>query len=587
MDRAKSEKSREGFKQPAQVIEKQQSISSAKSSDSSTSLRTISDSSIIPHSTPMASSRIIKKYKPYIYNFLENLFKINMSQDALVDIIINDDIDNNQIIIVGRPKILGSSKKQMRHVTPYSFVEAAIKATIVATEKPKGYESYINSVVKAIKPLIKSKEGICLTNEQYSKLSSSITLQDEESKVFKLSTIGKKQKKNEYHLIYNEIVITKFMAEECQIFSKEEKEKARSDFKNKFEKYINYGIRYLTKEIVNPKDLNAITITCEGIARIILTLFNQEKYAAFPEEGNSLLEEIRVYTCVEDAEQAATLKLEKQNYSVVSHAKITKNIFKYDKLIRIVDNEGSIVKRAAKALDIINSLVSSKIHNRLTTEVQDYQNQYNTKQYNFNIKINGVDLAKYNQQIDFDNNLHNIFSHHVAKHLYSVFDFKPLETMVLAPMQKNEKRTITVYPSAGGKTTAQYSLQEGKEYRKLQYNSRKGYNEDAIFRSEMDGNDTKDILQKKIINHVIISLIPFEELKIGCTQNENQEGMKEILSAFVELVRNDYKNSKDCYGKNISLTKSWEKQITDEYVRYNESINLTGVSEPAIDNYEV
>lgn len=592
MDKTKTEMSGEGskdsiFKQPIQThkIEKQQSIGVSKSSTSSTTLESISESSIaIPHSTPVASTYIRKQHKPYVYKFLENLFKINMSQDALVDIIINDDIGNNQTTIVGRPKLLGSSVKQMRHVTPYSFIEKAIKETIVATEGKNDYLSYIDDIVDAIKPLIKSKEGICLTNEQYSKLSDSITLQSVESEQFIFSTVRGEHKRNEYHLVYNKTLVEIF--EKCEIFSEEEKQQAKNDFKIKFEKYINYGIKYLTSEILDPKDLNTITITCEGLARIILTLFNQDKYAAFPEEGNSLLEEIRVYKTKDTVLQAAKLKLDKQDYEVKTHAEIVGSIFKYDMRIRIVNNEGSTVKKAAIALDIINSLVSSKLHNAIKAEDNQYQEQYNIK-YNTRIKLKVLDLLKYNNKIDFENNLHDIFQYHVAKHLYSVFDFKPLEERVLAPMQKNEKSTITVYPSASGTTTARYSVQEGKEYRELQYNARKGYNNDTIFRSKMTKQEIKDILQEKVINHVIISLIPFKELKTGCIQNNNQEGMKEILNAFIKLVQSDYQNAKDDSGKRIILDETWEQQITDEYIRYNESINLTGISEPATENYEL
>lgn len=97
----------------------------------------------------------------------------------------------------------------------------------------------------------------------------------------------------------------------------------------------------------------------------------------------------------------------------------------------------------------------------------------------------------------------------------------------------------------------------------------------------------KDILQKKVITHIIISLIPFKGLKTGCTINDSQEGMKEIFNAFLELVQNDYKNTKDCHGKTITLDNQWKKQINSEYVKYNESINITGASEPMIDNYEL
>ncbi|MFU7502958.1 MAG: hypothetical protein ACE1S7_06115 [Candidatus Tisiphia sp.] len=577
---------RKSKKESSSIIS-QQSIISTQSSSSSTNLPSSSSAEVF-HSTPMNPLLVTKKHKSYVYKFLEHLFKINMSQDALVDIIINEDINDNQILIVGRPKLLGSSTKQMRHVTPYTFIEKAIKERITTTDKPKGYKSYINDILETVKPIIKSKDGICLTTEQYLKLVANSTLQIEEQETFKFSTTSR-----EYYLIYDENIITQFI--NCNDFSQNEKDKAKTDFSSKFSKYTTYGIRYLIEEILDPKDINTITMTCEGIARIILTLFNQDKYAAFPEEGNSLLEEIRVYKNKDVAKKAVTLKLEQQKYIIKTHAEITKGLFpeikkKYDECIRIVNNEGAIVKRAAKALDIINSLVSSKQDtDDLTEETRKQQDQYNTK-YDFSIKIGSVNLpnSKYNTKIDFDNNLHDIFQFHVAKHLYSVFDFKPLETKVLASRQKGETyNTIAVYPSASGTITAQYSIQEGKMYRELQYNARKGYNDNAIFRSNMDNNTIKDILQKKVINHIIISLIPFTGLKTGCTVNDSQEGKKEIFNAFLELVQSDYKDSKDCHGKTINLDNQWKEQINSEYVKYNESINITGASEPIIDNYEV
>ncbi|OZG31424.1 hypothetical protein [Rickettsia endosymbiont of Culicoides newsteadi] len=389
--------------------------------------------------------QIIKRQKWYITNFIEKLFKINMSQDVLVDIIINDDPINprdNQTTIVGRPKTLGSTTKQMRHVTPYSFIEAAIKETIVATEEKNDYISYINDIVESIKPIIKNKEGICLTIDQYSKISSNITSRDKESKTFKLSTTS-----NEYYLIYNDTLIEQF--EHCNDFSQDEKNKAKTDFSTKFEKYITYGIQYLTEAILDPKDVNTITIVCEGIARIILTLFNQEKYATFPEEGNSLKEEIRVYKTKKDAEQAL-----KHGYEVYSHKEITKEISvpriktKYDSCIRIVDNEGSIVKKVAKVLKIMHSLVYHKlsgISHKTEKEDLDHQKEYNEK-YNFKIKDQNLQCRdKYNEEINIKSNILDIFPYHIAKHLYSVFDFKPLEERVLAPKQKGDERTITVY----------------------------------------------------------------------------------------------------------------------------------------------
>lgn len=304
-----------------------------------------------------------------------------------------------------------------------------------------------------------------------------------------------------------------------------------------------------------------------------------------------MLEEIRLYNTKGDAQQATKLKLEQQKYEVKSHSEITNdsNILQYDLCIRIVDNEGSIVQKAAKALYVINLLVSNKISDHIIIpEVKYYQEQYNTK-YNFNIKVKDLDFNKYNQAIDFENNLNNIFQHHVAKHLYTIFDFKPLERKVLAPMQKGERNTIKVYPSATGIKTAEYSVQEGDEYRKLQYNTRKGYNDEAIFRSEMNNQDIKDILQKKIISHIITSLIPFKSLKMGYPYNEVQEGMKKVFTSFVELIENDYLSarSKDTDGTEIKLDNIWISTINEEYKKQTDTIlNVSGVSsEAAEENY--
>ena len=261
----------------------------------------VASSSLSPitTSTPQISSKTVKQHKPYLYSFLENLFKINMSHDALVDIIINDDPLNNQTIIVGRPKVLGSATKQMRHVTPYSFIEQAIKAVINETESNDlhdnlyGYKPYIDKIVDSIKPLIQSKKGICLTSEQYQKLLPSTGFQSEVSGLFKFKTLTQAQQQNEYYLIHNETLIEQF--NQSNNFLEKEKVKAYQDFSSKFAKYINCGVQYLIDEILDPADLNSVTIVCEGLARIILTMFNQDKYAAFPQEGNSLLEEIRLY----------------------------------------------------------------------------------------------------------------------------------------------------------------------------------------------------------------------------------------------------------------------------------------------------
>ncbi|MFU7501025.1 MAG: hypothetical protein ACJBCI_05045 [Candidatus Tisiphia sp.] len=523
--------------------------------------------------------QVLKKQKWYINNFIEKLFKIDMSQDVLVDIVINDDPNNpcnNQTTIVGRPKVSGSSTKQMRHVTPYSFIEKSIEEKIVTTKEVSDYEDYIYNIVEATKPLFKNKQGICLTADQYSKIVSNITLQDEESERFKLSTTS-----NEYYLIYNETFVEQF--KKCEDFSEDEKRKAEEDFGEKFNKYITYGIKYLTEEILDLKDVNTVTIVCEGIARIILTLFNQEKYAAFPEEGNSLKEEIRVYQSRNDAE-----KPQNKEYDVYSHAEITEKLndqlwrSQHDQCIRIVDNEGATVKKTAKVLKIMSLLVEHEltgVSDETKKEDLEYQKEYNEK---YNFKVNEQNLKcqdKYNEDIDINSNLMDIFQYHIAKHLYSVFDFKPLEQNVLVPKQKEDERTIKVYPSATGIKTAEYSVQDGTQYRELQYNSRKGYNDDAIFRVEMSNDDTINALKNKVVNHIIISLLPFKELEIGCIFNDEQCERATILQAFCELVKVRYATE-----SMIQLDNQWRDEVQTECSRY--FMDVLGESKVLEENYD-
>jgi hypothetical protein len=216
--------------------------------------------------------------KAYAHKFIENLFKINMSEDVLVDMVIDEGSDENKTFIVGRPKLLGSSAKQIRHVTPYSFLEYAIKSVIMKVTDVVDYLSYIDSMVDAVLPLIKGKKGICLKDKEYLDLLSSVSSKDEIDEVFKFATVTSEQQRNEYHLIYNDTLIEVYKQSRLDEGIKQQ---AFDDFNSKFEKYINYGLLYLKNEIIDPSNLNIVTNFCEGFARIILTIFNQDKYTTF------------------------------------------------------------------------------------------------------------------------------------------------------------------------------------------------------------------------------------------------------------------------------------------------------------------
>ncbi|MFP3034853.1 MAG: hypothetical protein ACEY3C_04975 [Candidatus Tisiphia sp.] len=233
-------------------------------------------------------------------------------------------------------------------------------------------------------------------------------------------------------------------------------------------------------------------------------------------------------------------------------------------------------------LKIISLLVKHKL-TRVSDETKkedlEYQKGYNEK---YNFKLNDPDLKcqdKYNEEIDINSNLMDIFQYHIAKHLYYVFDFKPLEQNVLVPKQKEDESTIKVYPSATGIKTAEYSVQDGKQYRELQYNSRKGYNDDAIFHMEMSNKQTIDALKNKVVNHIIIALLPFKELEIGCIFDEAQCERATILQAFCELVKVRYATE-----SMIQLDNKWIDEVQNECSKY--FMDVLGESKVLEENYD-
>ncbi|BET30918.1 hypothetical protein wCauBTS_15250 [Wolbachia pipientis] len=521
-----------------------------------------------PHtSTPIARRNIPRGHdKAYAYKFLEDLLKIEMSPDVLVDIIV-DSKDDTKIAVVGRPKVLGSSTKQMRHVIPYSSIKSAIESAVKVKEKG-GYILHVKNMVEQVMtPLIISREGLCLTEGQYDQLRQNNIISSDEHNKFKLTTKTKKGQRNRYHLIYDKEIIETINKE--KIFTEEEIKKARTGFNARLRKYISHGIDYLTDGLA-AEDINTVTIMCEGVARIILTMFNQDIHAAFPEEGNTLSEEIRLYESQNDAKEPKA-----KVFSVLLHDEITQEIVgDYNLRIRIVNNEGYIVKRTACVLSVLNSLLKTTSYNINEKESKKYLDDYNEK-CNSTIRTHSQDLGNYNGKIN-KNNLNDVLYNHVAKHLYEVFDFKPLEKRVLAP-RREAGDAIKVYPSAGGIREAEYLVQEGDEYRRLKINEAKGYNDKAIFRSGMANKLIGKILSSKIVSHVIIHLVPYRYLKDGFMESAVEEGlgngMQEVLNSFINLVQQDYINAPFHERIGEVLNDDWVNRTLEKYQEQNQSFS--------------
>lgn len=68
--------------------------------------------------------------KIQIKDFLEGIFDTKLDHDILTDVLINEKNNSIAFNAVGRAKVIGSSKSQMRHVIPYKFIEKLIENKI-------------------------------------------------------------------------------------------------------------------------------------------------------------------------------------------------------------------------------------------------------------------------------------------------------------------------------------------------------------------------------------------------------------------------------------------------------------------------
>ena len=69
-----------------------------------------------------------------------------MSRKVLVDIMFNEKLDN-PTTCVGRREVIGSTSKQMRHVTPYAFIELSIKNKVISSSSKNNCANLLGRIL--------------------------------------------------------------------------------------------------------------------------------------------------------------------------------------------------------------------------------------------------------------------------------------------------------------------------------------------------------------------------------------------------------------------------------------------------------
>lgn len=492
------------------------------------------------------TSSQVKKSK--IHGFLNAVTGVSMSDKVLIDVVLDTE-EGNKIVILGRPPVSGSSKKQMRHVTPYSLVELFIKSRIQDEDILES--NLIKQLAEPMKTFVSDQSGLCLNRTEYDNLKEELHLTQDFYHIKMKNVRGGANK----YLINDEKIIERI--EEENIFNEQQIEQYRINYARSMGKFIDYSMDSLQQAI---QDENTMSIAYEAVGRLMLTLFNQRLYTSFPEEGNTLINEIRYYSTAAKAKDSRG-----QEFEILTHDEAAKfaeegklqTEKRQDPKVRIVPNEGNRVKKVIDALKIINEVINlvndRRREERIDTKIDEYNDKYNTKikikglaeeleaRCNENISLQSIKLYMDQQEESLDH-----IRYHIAKHLYAAFDFKPLEEKILVPANESEKNQainlINVFPSAEGIRKAAYHIKNGPEYRKDQINSAVGYNDKVVFREE-DLNPS--LLAKKVIDHAYLSILPFKSFQEGFREDDNEDYISDnyaldILKTFSVLAIKDY-----------------------------------------------
>ena len=487
--------------------------------------------------------------KTQILQALKDTLHTTLSKLVLTDITFFE--EGGTFNVLGRPKVDGSSTKQMRHILPYSFVSKLIEHVV---EKSISSHKTFTALANILPIFIQNQKGFAISSEDQpsSKMvgSANRAMKTEDTITYLLSPKKAKFFKN-----------------------KSTKEAAEDNFYKHNLQYIKTALHEFCNTI-KEQDSNTAIMASEILSRFIFSIFNQAKNTAFATEGNTAPYEIRLYGSPEEA-----LAGKKEDYEVVTVRELKEKSAKdITKCIRLANSEGARVKAIPKALSALDDIIQTyqikaKFDSNLIQE-------YNSK-YNFTLKLANYEtnLSLYNKSID-SKNINELVEHHIAKLLYSVFDLTALEENRLIPYDprfgQSDEKNIELYPSAAGKGTSVYFIGNGKGQRWAETNAARGYSHDEVYREE---EVDQTLLAKKIVELFVIGMHPFTYLNTHFAE----EALKKLtLLATMDHNIIDSQREKFIISTNDIYMSLSEPQIPAQQGDYEIlGMNLSGEWGPA------
>ncbi len=450
--------------------------------------------------------------KATIYEFLERTLHIKLSKHFLTDVTISTSGTDNELIVVGRPQIDGTSK-QHRHVIPFSFITKLIESAVQKATTPK---ELLNLLKDKIKVFIYNQKGFAikssdLATPDYVEIAARMEESDAADRCLTFKSPGTPDA---------ETVLLASPGKADRLFTTPtKKDKAAAEYGSYNLSYVEAALSKLSDAILDP---NTATIATQALSRFIFILFNKSPYTCFAEEGHSQNFEIRLYesetaaanpsknlcrvlTPIELAHHLATIS--GTDYSTITPEElISVNHWHLDKCIRIVNCEGNKIRLIPDALKILNDIV---IHYNLLEQYDARLIAEYNDEKNFELKLlNHIgEPLIYNANLVNNELIQNNIAAQIAKLLYLAFDLKAPEKLVYYPVMDTG---IVTYTSATGKKKVNYTFKDGNRVREFQ-KAQSSLDEKFLRDDVVD----QEILALKLVEMFFIGTSPFAGFTTG------------------------------------------------------------------------
>lgn len=466
-----------------------------------------------------------------------------------------DSTDKSQCIVFGRPPIAESATKQQRHITPYSFLESIVDKYTNDLVYTTVEESRIQllELIRPMQTLVSfTSSGLGFTKQDFVKLQKLMKASDKQDVQTWLQITTKLGLDNrDYYLVHKSI-------SKCVSLTdfKEKSSSAQSLYQEKMKKLLQYTIEGLSKDIIH---YDSMSIINESLVKLVLILLNTRSDISLPnDKGHSLDYSIRLYDTICDAKKDKDTGFR----TVTSDElyKLCRSDTKIDQRIRIVKDEGAVVKATIESLKKISQimqLLNYDFYDVAQESLTDYNKliegrkvlQEYAKQLTIPDIANTPNTTKDQKTAVSEKIISMLYTTNIPLHLYHVFDFKPLEKQILVPLGTAQKDgMVTLFVHKGDKLE-EYCFQDSTTYRG------KGVplERDTIF------------LVHKVVDHVVTSILAFFDFKEGRDNN------LQLLKGFSSKI------ATPSTGYNINMQKYQEE--FDKYYKEYDIFNV--VSPPA------